>query len=472
MTKISNTFFLYAGFVAVLTLVLTNIHNCFFWDTVQLGSAHATYYLSNNFSNLILPVDFDSGHIPTFGLYIALVWKIFGRNLEASHLAMLPFALGIVWQLYRLCQKIIRPEFAGIAMLMILADPSLLAQITLVSPDIPLALFFLMGINAVLENRKKWLLLAVLLLFLTSMRGMMVSLCLLGLDLYCNVGFRKNTKEIFISLIRRSVIYIPGFVAFLCYNSYHFYKTGWIGYHKDSPWAECFEPVGIGGFFYNIGTLGFRLLDFGRVGIWLTLLILIAVYRKKLLENAQTKMLLFFGLLMLVLFPANMLWAKNLLGHRYLIPVFLVIALLCAHILFSDYVSKKLRIGLSVLWIVVLLSGNFWIYPDKIAKGWDATLAHLPFYKLRTEAIAYLNRENIDLGEVKSFFPNAVSFNYIDLNNDPRQFGNFDGTNEYVFYSNIFNIPDTDYDLIMTKYKLLKRFDNRGIYVGIYKKLP
>ena len=70
----------------------------FFWDTVQLASQHAQFFLENGFSTFLLPDEMDSGHPPTFGFYLALVWRVFGKTLSISHLAMLPFLLGIVWQ--------------------------------------------------------------------------------------------------------------------------------------------------------------------------------------------------------------------------------------------------------------------------------------------------------------------------------------------------------------------------------------
>ena len=239
--KNQNYIFLFLSYSLVLFLVLTTIHNSFFWDTVQLGSAHANYYYNNHFSKLLLPEDIDSGHIPTFGMYIALLWKLFGRSLTVSHLAMLPFALGIVFKIFKLCRKFIPEQFVGLALVLVLVDPSLLSQMTLISPDVCLVFFFLLGMNAVLENKKLWIIVAVFCLFLTSMRGMMVSLCLLGLDVYSHINWKTTAGNIFNQLVKRSLLYLPALLLFLTYNSYHYLETGWIGYHKNSPWAKCFE---------------------------------------------------------------------------------------------------------------------------------------------------------------------------------------------------------------------------------------
>ena len=118
------------------------------------------------------------------------------------------------------------------------------------------------------------------------------------------------------------------------------------------------------------------------------------------------------------------------------------------------------------------VGGNFIIYPDKVAKGWDSTLAHLPYYELRHQAIDYLNKNKIDFKEVASFFPNTASLDKIDLNHDTRHFETYSGKNNYILYSNIYNIEDQTYDSIMDKknYIVLKQFESKGIYIKILKK--
>jgi hypothetical protein len=402
-------------------------------------------------------------------MYIALVWKLFGRTLESSHLAMLPFAIGIVWQVFRLCRKFISEQYIGFALFLVLADPALLAQITLVSPDVALVFFFLFTINAVLEN-KRWLItLGVLLLFLTSMRGMMVSVCLLCLDLICNLS--KNRKDLLFGLIKRSLLYMPAFAMFVAFNIFHYAEKGWIGYHKDSPWANCFEPVdNAKGLLFNVALYGWRLLDYGRVAIWIVLFILLIRYRKKILQSRQIVMLGFFTVCLMALLPLNMLWAKNLLAPRYLLPVYLIFSFFTATVLFSEFVNKKTKVWLSIVWTLVIFSGNFWIYPPKISQGWDATLAHLPYYKLRREAIQYLDSNKINFNEVTTFFPNTATLDALDLNGDQRNFDNFDGKSNYIFYSNAFNVSDSDFEKINESYKPEQRFENNRIFICIYKR--
>jgi len=464
-----NLFLILSYFLAV-GLVLISLGNGFFWDTVQLGSKHATFYFESNFQSLWLPDHLDSGHIPTFGMYIAALWKIADRSLLVSHLGLLPFVIGIVWQLHKLCAKFVYQQVMGIATLLILLDPTLLSQMTLVSPDIWLVFFFLIGTNAVLSNQRWILTLSIVLLFLTSMRGMMISLCLLSLDIYCNILFTGSFQKIVGKLLKRSLIYIPALLLFIVYSYVHYGEKGWIGFHQDSPWAESFASVEFSGFLRNLGVFAWRLMDFGRIAIWGILLVLFIKYIKPIWMSVLVKKLLFFAGSLLIILPINMLWATGLLGHRYLLPIYLIIALLAVTILFSLFTNKRLQKVLVGLWIVLLISGNFWIYPPQIAQGWDATLAHLPYFELRKEALQYIEEQRISFDEVTSFFPNVATLDEIDLTEDHRNFDNFDGESSYVLYSNAFNPSDAYYEQLLQEYSPEKRFEKGGVFVILYKK--
>lgn len=458
------------SYLTIAVLFILTIDNGFFWDTVQLGSKHANYYFTTNFAHILLPNSIDSGHIPTFGMYLALIWKIFGRSLAISHLSMFPFICGIVWQLQKLIAKFVKKEYAGWALLLVFLDPTLLSQLTLVSPDVPLVFFFLLGLNSMLENKGKMLSLSIAFLFLTSMRGMMVSFCILIIDIIKNITFSKPFKETFASLLKRSLIYLPAFIIFISFSTYHYIEKGWIGFHANSPWAELFERVGFKGFLFNIGLLGWRIVDFGRIGVWIVFFVLLVKYKRDIFKIKETRLLFLIFIILLVFLPANMVWAKNLLGHRYLLPIYLSFSLLCANILFTQPVSKKLKIALISLWLVSITTGNLWIYPEKISQGWDSTLGHLPYYKIRQQALKYLDKRGIYYSEVQSFFPNNSSIDDFDLNNDFRQFVDFNNSCDYVLYSNVFNVSDEDYDLVKNHYSVIKQFKSGLLYIDIYKK--
>ena len=86
--------------ITALLFTLLHSNKFFFWDSIAQVSIPANWYYDHNFRYFFVPDEYATGH-PTFvGMYIALLWKVFGRSLVVSHLAMLPFITGIMIQLY------------------------------------------------------------------------------------------------------------------------------------------------------------------------------------------------------------------------------------------------------------------------------------------------------------------------------------------------------------------------------------
>ena len=178
-----HRFGIYIFYLSALILTFLVRENFFFWDTVQLGSIHGQFYLENNFSSFFLPENMDSGHPPTFGIYIALVWKIFGKSLAVSHIAMLPFLFGIIFYLEKLGNYFFQNSIFTFAfILLLMVDPCLAGQAVLVTPDIVVAFFFLMSLDGIFNEKRKILALGIIGLCLISMRGIMVAAAIFSLD--------------------------------------------------------------------------------------------------------------------------------------------------------------------------------------------------------------------------------------------------------------------------------------------------
>ncbi len=445
-------------------------HNIFFWDTVQLGARHATFYYENNFNQLLLPNSMDSGHIPTFGMYLALCWKLFGRNLVVSHFSILPFIIGIIWQAHLLIKRFISPQYIYWSLLLFLLDPGLLGQSALVSPDIPLVFFFLYGLNAVLSNKKHFISIACAGLFLISMRGMMVAFALLIIDILFNIRF-KNITDSFFQLTRRSIIYIPALIIFMSYNIYHFKMKGWIGYYEDSSWADCFVRANFSGMLFNVALLGWRLMDFGRVFLWTIFTIIIIRHRKTAFKDKSLRFFLIVFLITLAALSFSFIMYKNLSGHRYIMPAILAFSLMVQYCIFEIIPNKRIKHIALTVGIVGQVTGNLWIYPAHIAQGWDSTLAHIPYYNLRLDMEKYLQQNQIPTSQVASFFPNTPEFYYLDLGSSYEKHPDFTPQiSDYVIYSNIFNVSDADLACLNEHYEEQKTFKRFRILVQLYKK--
>ncbi len=459
----------YLFYTAIIILV---VNTPFFWDKDVIISKRALWFVENTFS-LNLPNSYDNGYAPVLSLILASLWKLFGKSLPVGHLLMLPFAIGVIYQFYRfLCYLSDNKRFINLTMLLLLIDTTVLSQIVVVSNDLLLVFFFFLSLNAILYKKRGWLYLSLLFLSLSHMRGVMA--CLIVFVFEICVIFR-TTKD-FTSVIRKSVTlvpqYLPAAVIFLAYQLYHYRQTGWIITHDDSPWIECFETVDFKGFIFNTGILIWRLFDFGRVFLWIIpFVFFVMVIRGRWESDSKTDSLAILIIISsIVLFPAMLIY-KVLSSHRYLLPLYMLVTMLSGYILFVKMPKFRYTRAAYVVLFLSLISGNFWIYPDKIAKGWDSTIAHLPFHSLRKKMVNYIENNHIPFSEVGSDVPNTYQQKITHLTDDERYFHLKDINNDqYIFYSNVFNMfTDEEIDELKNHWILEKEYRCIQIKVQLYR---
>ncbi len=446
-------------------------HHVFFWDTIQLGSKHAHWYFEHDFKYFLLPPTIDSGHPPTFGMYIALMWKWLGKTLIVSHFVILPFTLLSIGLLHQIGNYFLDAKSGIGLVLLMVADPTFAAQSLLVSPDVALFCCFLLGLYAVLKSRSWLLALACLGLASISMRGMMVVLVLflanISFDYICT-----SVPKSFTTIINKYIFpFIPSGVLAASFLAYHYWQTGWIGYHADSPWAASFERVDAMGFVRNIALLCWRLLDFGRVLVVLvTLVLLFKKWRRNQPFSMILKWLLSLNIIAFLILCPTLLIYDGLLGHRYLMPIFFLNNLLCLYLIFQQSSIQQTVIFSLVL--VSLLTGNLWIYPKQIAQGWDATLAHLPYYALRSDMIQYIEQENIEFEQVGTVFPEIGERKFKELNDLELGFVPVSlNENQYIFYASVMNdFSDEVLETLENEWIVLKQLKKGRIEVILYQR--
>lgn len=416
-------------FVAYLLLFFFTCNNGFFWDTIHLASLQAWWYYDNNFAFFFLPGNIDSGHPSYFAMLLALLWKIFQPSLLVGHLMMLPFIILLIVEVVK-SSKYYFPENWPFVASLILFNPIILTQSTLVSPDVLLVCFFFFTLNGILQNSFKRILIGALLLGAISMRGMM---CIPYLFIF---GVFKSRVP-GVSILRMLLSFTPGaFLAFL-FLLMHYIQKGWVGYHEGSPWAASFEGAGVSGFFRNVLVFFWRLFDLGMVFMWLTTLVL--TLKAKFNFSKRTKELLLLGSLCFLFSILLQFFYKYSLLHRYLFPFIAIMILVFCSVLEETVTSARFKRN-SCIALIFLIAGNFWIYPDRIAKSWDATLAHLPYYKLRKEALEYLDQTKLSLSRVSGSFPYYETGKCLDLTSDTVRYSQADPEiAEYILYSNISN---------------------------------
>jgi 4-amino-4-deoxy-L-arabinose transferase-like glycosyltransferase len=451
-------------------------NNPFFWDTVQLAGKHGLHYYNTNFSQLLLPQEIDSGHPPLFGMYIAACWKLFGQTLPVSHFAMLPFLWGIVLLLFGTGRYFGAPRSAGVLALLVFADPVLASQAVLVSPDVPLVFFFLLALWSILRRKPWWQAVAIVGLGLISMRGMMVGAMLYAWEI---IALRSDFK----SRMQALLPYLPGGLLAAAFLLWHHTATGWTGYHADSPWAPSFARVDTAGLAKNGAVLIWRMLDFGRVFVWIALLLpLWALLRRRatLSPEGRDKLrqaLWLFGLSLPFLCTSLLLYT-GLSAHRYLLPVFIALSLVFfVLITHTQPETRNSKLAPRLAWsqlvaILGLLCGNLWIYPPHISQGWDATLAHWPYYRLRQEAIGYLDSENIPLEQVGTVFPEIGPLHLRDLSGRQDGLKSKDfAQDRFILWSNVMNdFSDAETDALARQWTPRRQWKKGGVRVVLYER--
>lgn len=439
--------------------------NGMFWDNVLFASKMGNHLYNTGLFNWYIPDSFDPAHPPTLGFLLALLWTLLGHKLWVSHLLMIPFTIGLFYQV----QKFISFYFKDnliilLGFILVFADPTLFTQLVIVSPEVIQLFFFFLAINSILYKNPYLKIVALFFLSIISYRGMMLCAGVFLFDFTNNLFIEKHKVKSFFNL-KFVLGYLIGAIPSLIYLSWRLIVKGWIFTHPNSPWGELAEFSSLNEFLRNIIVLGHRYADFGRIFVFIFLIYSFLKFNKKIfLKPVKQLLLLAFTSVFVIILVS--VFARNPFGHRYFIASYITLILLSFYILITFFKRKKLIYSFL---LVGLIAGNFWIYPREISQGWDASLAHVPYYKLRIEAINYLDKNNIQIENVASFFPNATTIDNVDLSRDLRSFSSFNFKNEYVLFSNVYNLSDEEYNSLDNNYTKIKQLKNKGIYITIYK---
>ena len=453
-------------FFAFFILLFVFTCNLPFFSDKDLLFSKLAYWLPENRFSLVLPSELDAGYPPALGYLLALVWELTGKSLFSAHLLMLPFTLGIIWLTRSLVNYFFNGRFVVAAMLLILADTTFLSQTILFSTDLAMLFFMLLALHAVIFQKKITLALAITGLLFSHMRGLQLALTIGIFDLFLN--FSKRNRN----LVRIALPYLPALVLFGAWMIFHYYSTGWILYHPASPWMECYKTVNAKGVFRNMLIYVWRLADLGKLFLWIPVLFgIFWVIRGKLKTNATLKQLFLLLAIMLVVNAPTMLFYKMLNNHRYLLPLYYILAMLSAYLLFAGALTGRSRKVLIAVVFLGLISGNFWVYPGKIANGWDATLAHIPYHHLRANMLAYIDEKKIPFENIGSEVPNVTPNQFILVNDDERTFRRANLQHHpYVFYSNIFNMfTDDEIDELKNEWIVEQEYRCLQVYVILYR---
>jgi hypothetical protein len=441
-----------------------------FWDNVLFAGKISNWLYENRTFHWNLPDELDTGHPPLLATYLVIFWHLIGKSLATTHWLLFPFVWGLLYQLYLFVDYFFAGEKTEKwwAFLLVVADATLLSQFVLVTPEIIQLFLFFTAINALLRQNKLILACALAGLSLVSYRGMVFasSIFLIDFSLYCS---NRDAHFLRFFSVQKILVYGVSVLPAVSYLLFRMANKGWIRSNPSGHWVDAWGFASFSDFMINFlknnVILWQRMADFGRIFIIVAILLLL--YQNRYLfqkKNVNTLFILWLGATLPIAILSVLI--VNPMGHRYFIPSYLIAALLF-FVLLQHISSKKIVYAIA---LTVLLLGNFIVYPDKMAQGWDASLAHLPYWKLRKEAIIYLEQQQIELEQVATFFPNYTTIDNVELNGDRRSFSKFSGKEKYVFYSNVYNLSDNEFDKLYNNYELVKTFRIAFIRVEIWKR--
>lgn len=448
--------------VIIAKLLLTD--TCFFWDSVSLISVPANFLYETNFSSLFYPPEINLTLATLPQVYTAVVWSLFGRSLFVTHLAYLPFALMFVYQVYLLCKRFFSKQFLIFSFLFILFNATIAVQILLLTPDLFLLAFSVWCLNSLFAKKNVQIMCSLFLLATVSDRGMILSGILILYHFVLSISQGnfswKATKTVF-------WIYLPTifFVFFvLCIqkilSGYFLLNT-----NETSPWYEHWQIVGFYDFFRNIAVEIFRYVENGQGVIFLLFLFVLISSRNSVVYKKS--LLLLYGIFVLVMAICTLPF-RNPINARYFAFFMLVFSLFITDF-FIKNLSPIVAKFVLVIMICALFASNFIVYPEKIARSWDSSFAHFPYYELREKVQSFFSSENIDYKDVGTSFPLLQSSKNIDLTSDESHFSSIDfDKNCYVLYTNIGNLDDETIDKIK-KYPCIKIFQKNTVFMKVYK---
>ena len=455
----------YVVLVLFLVLKFFTLDNCFFWDNVAGYSMPASYLLEHGLFSFVYPVNYVS-EPPLAHMDLAVLWTLLGKNLLVAHLSVTLFSVGVIWQVWRLCEKL-NTKYTPYIFLLAVLEPTLSTQLILISPDVILCFFALLSINLLLENKRGWLAVSACCLGLVSIRGFVVCAGLgLGYLVIAKVIEKKSFKEAFVYVFPS---FIPVLLALGAWFLYRKLETGYFLYQPGFEYQEHRELASLSHIIKNIASLAIRMLDSGRIIVWLFLLVAII---KMGIKNfiafvVHSRLSIIYLSVLFTLFLVT-IPVTNPFGDRYFIVLYILLALITAQLLSKVYEARKIQI-VFVGMLLVLVSGNFWVYSEKMSKAWDSVLCHLPCYSLRQEMITYLEDQHIDVNDVSASFPLNAPFADLDINEDKRQFTPVDwDKSRYIIYSNLYNWDDESINAIHSKWKLQKELKSGLIFLRLY----
>lgn len=432
----------------------------FFWDGCFFSETAVRFH-EQGWGNWIPRQDLDTGGFPLFSVYLTLCWKIFGKSLLVSHLALFPFAALLLYAYAGICEKFLSVKMKWMALLLFFIDPSLITQLLLMGYDVMMAAFLLFGILAILKKKKWWLMIAFFFLALTHVRGMLAAGMLITMYVY----WEKDKKA------TNLLLFLPGIAVAGCWLIYHHEITGWWLF---SPARESTAERSstLTEIFHQTIFMVWKWIDLGRFLTW-GIAIIGMIFHRRYFNGARTSVLPFLLILCLGSM-LSMVPFSNPIGHKYFLAIFLLLNIMALSVL-EKIQGKTMRTGLLVGMALLLLSGNFWMMPERFGNAWDASLKAIPYFGAQQEMDRFIQEQRLSCDSIGTQFPLIADQRFSYLKEEKSAYPNvWSGPLErfpFFLYSNVINtdIPE-QFEAARKNWILLKEIRRGQVVLALYRR--
>ena len=438
--------------IIYVIIILCSAATPVFWDMyAQVKTAH--YFLDTKFENLFPNQNgfIDNGYFPIYTLYLALLFKLFGFKLWIAHLSVIPFVIGVLYQLQIFSGRYLSSEKTLFVLMLLLIHPAIEAQSIYFSSEVCFVFLSLWMLNAIKDGRASHMALSSTLLCLLNFRALPFIVLV-----WIYFTFIKKQKSAWYLLLSVLVSIVWLFI--------HFKISGWFFANPEN--IEHRTLLGFTQMLKNFFWCLVKLTDFGDI-VALVFMTSFCLNQKKISEP----------IMIVILAPHSVFIfsppLSNPINNRYFLLVY-VLAIPAFVFSISNYATKKMSV-FSILFVLFLVQSSQFIKPNKYGNAWDCVPASLVYFDVRQELDNYVAENNIDPKDIAAGFQVYFNDAYYLMNGSTKEYDLLSdtemNTDLYIADSNIcnnYNAQRTSY--LSKNYTLVKSFQKGAIYIHLFKK--
>ncbi|MDX2282582.1 MAG: hypothetical protein NW241_00410 [Bacteroidia bacterium] len=362
-----------------------------YWDELGVYGPAILYQADHGISLLPagLPPEYSRGHPLLFFALMALGIKVMGYSLLKLHLLALAISLATAAVLYRTALRWLPPFAAAAVAVLWLLQPNWQAMAFLALPEMLLALWVLLALDAAARARWRWYLCWAVCAVLTKESGLILPLAVgMGTLLRSPLSWRAV-----------GLAFLPG-LAFLLFIAIQKLQHGWWLFPLHTGFVSV-EPQAL--FRKLRRAAAFLLADQGRV--WMSLGVLAGL----ILHAVQAARLRRLRLPAYALYAAGwaagltLFTAMNFYMERYLLSLLPLLPLLLGA-LWMPLLSER-QVRWAVPAAVLLLAAGCWMHRSRPVFRYDQDVNYADYVRVQQDACRFVTSRMVPGAKVTANFP-------------------------------------------------------------------